>query len=216
VIDIKRKLIQLNKLIEAKECELLTQQNRILKFIDTDHKAKSTEAYQKAMRKTELQINDFLVFLVKLKASSKEFKKEADFLYKKANALKPIIGDINHALSADMEKRQQAEAKDLIKIAGFVSSTTVAFVVVSRATFDSASSHAVAEASAGAVASMTIAFHKSLMKSCKTAGLALCAFPREVKESSTLYYVKEVAKDAVRQFVRPLANERSSSISIGF
>ncbi|HBM90642.1 MAG TPA: hypothetical protein DD400_02025 [Rhodospirillaceae bacterium] len=212
-MDIQKKLVDFEKLLDTKKKELLKRQNEVNVFVDTTHRAKATRIYQKEIRKLAAEINDFVILLIETKEISGELKEEAEKLCGEGMSLNNLTKDLGQALANDLSERQHNEAVDVVKVAGVIAGLSVAAVTISKNTFDPDASHAVAEASVGATLGMGAAFAKNIVKAFKGAVKVVCASPKNIKNSFTLYYMKEISKEMGLALLRPLMNEHSFVLS---
>lgn len=220
-------LVEFEKLLTAKQKELLRKQNDIYDFVDTKHRARATKKYQKEVRALAKEVNDFIILLIETKENTKDKKEFAEKLCDKGMGLNGLVKDLSQALANDLAKRQHDETVDIVKIVSIVSALTVAALTVSRYTFDPQSSHAIAEASAGATVGFVVGSWKPIcggfawvarqlcamprrilkgvglsLKAARRVGKEICSLPSDIKNSLMLYYMKDVAKETVQRFVK--------------
>lgn len=72
--DIQEKLTEFERLLNAKQVELLKKQNEIHTFVDTKHKAKATKKYQQEVRALAKDINDHVIRIIEAKESAEDKK----------------------------------------------------------------------------------------------------------------------------------------------
>lgn len=202
-----------NKLLVAKEKELLEKQNEVFKFVDAPHSIKGTKKYIKEMRLTEIEINTTISELLSFQQSASEFSKEAKKLYEQSKELKIYTKDINKTLSEDLAQKQLA-LLDPIKVAGFVAGLAVAFVNIAKNTFDPNLVHGAAETSAGALSGVAISYHKQIGTAFRNTAKSLLSLPREIKDSFFIYYVKEQSKETGKKLIGHVRNEKSFIIPV--
>jgi len=202
-MDTKKRLNELNATIEAKKMDLLDNQDEVLAFVDTNHKAIDTKEYQKALRVMEIQVNEII------RAASVgvdgEFSALAEKLCNRAEKLKEIVRDMNGQLAQDFEERHKAEDIDPVKVASMILGFAVASLTFSKHIFDPNSSHATLEASAGAIVGSAIPLRKNVRNAFKE----ICLTPRKIGESFLVHYIKETGIAFSKQVKNTLNNENS-------
>jgi hypothetical protein len=65
-------------------------------------------------------------------------------------------------------------------------------------------------AGAGVALSATVVFHKKIFSSFRTIGNAICSVPKQIQDSFLLYYVKESAKQQIREASLFLHQQKSA------
>ncbi|MDD5586588.1 MAG: hypothetical protein PHY92_06490 [Alphaproteobacteria bacterium] len=200
--DIQKQLAEYERLIDAKNQELLKKQNAVHAFIDTEHKARETKKYQKEIRKTATGINDFIILLIKTKAASGQFKEQAEKLCAKGMGLNGLVRDISQALDGDLIQRQHTETVDLVKIAGVVAGLAAAAVTIAKSTFDPHSAYGTTEASAGASLGIAVAIHKKIGNAFRRAAKTICAASKKAGNIFAVYYAKEKTKEIGGKVIR--------------
>ncbi|MGE4350600.1 MAG: hypothetical protein AB7E52_00235 [Bdellovibrionales bacterium] len=123
--------------------------------------------------------------------------------------LNGLTKDLAQALASDLAERQHDETVDVVKIAGVVGGLAAAAVTVSKYSFDPQSTHAVAEASAGATVGVVAATWKNISNGFCWIGKHLCACPGKAKHAFILYYFAETSKQWGMAAVKPFRNEKT-------
>lgn len=196
--------------VADKEKELLKKQSEVLKFVEKPHSVKATKKYVKEVRAAEVEVNDMLLSLLILQEDH-SFKARAKELCEQGRELKGYAKEINTVLATDLAEKK-AEAVDPVKMVVTVAGMAVAFVNISKNTFDPDLMHGAAETSAGASVGLIFSYHKRVFGTAARVARAICTTPKAIKNSFGLYYAKETVKDAGRFVIRTLKDENSIMI----
>ncbi len=204
-----KQLAELEALLDDKMVVLLKKQNEILIFVDTDHKAKATKAYQKEIHDLTVQTNKLVVQAIEKRMEMGLLEKEAKRLSQSSQFLYALGSDLKQILDLDLARCEKKEAFDIVKVVGSVVGLAAGFVTVAKNTFDPSSSHATYEVAAGATTGLVITSHKSISAVFSGCVKYLCNTNAKICNSFALYYAVESAKDSARYSLAPLRNEKS-------
>lgn len=89
---------------------LLKKQNEILTFIDTDHKAKATKAYQKEIHDLTVQTNKLVVQAIEKRIEMGLLEKDAKRLSQSSQFLSLLGSALKQILDNDLARCEKKEA----------------------------------------------------------------------------------------------------------
>jgi hypothetical protein len=186
-----------------KERELLLHKKKMLAFIDTPHTAKETREHLYNVREHELKLVDTQISLLDLKSKT-PLVEEVERLCDQCRGVEFVALEMDRALREDLFVLIAAEEKsklDVIKSVTFFLAVPGALLGLVRAGVGSGYVSEVQAAAAGAVFSSSVLARKKITSAFRHVSQSLTTTAHEVRNSFTLYYLRESAKSSANDVV---------------
>ena len=182
--DTQKQVVQYEELLDAKLIELLQTQNDIREFTESEHKAKDTKKYQKAVQKMATEINDIIILLADSKKGSGDFKDEFRRLHRAGLELNTISTDLVDALRHDLEQRQKSETIDVKSAVGIMAGLAGLTITMGRFGLEHETARVLSDATVGAGFGVFVSFPKETLGLFKRQAQNLAKLPNALKKGA--------------------------------
>lgn len=183
--------------LDQRDLDLIRQKKAVAAFLTGDHTIQQSQELLVDLRRAELELASSLEEVVKIRTAT-YFRKEASKICERGREIGEHVKDIDRMLIGDiiaLNSSEKKEKADVLKNTTFLLGVPGFMLAAVKNGIGSNYLGPYQALTLGLAMSSGVLLRKRIRDAFCEVGRNVYAFPREVRESFTIYYVKETIKD---------------------